>query len=91
MVPVLHRVRLAGTSARCDVASFAVSQTVNREAAERMPTDPARSIVTLERELAFLAEVRGMIRQSVGSEDRIPTSAVDSVLDELIVARSQEP
>ncbi|TQC40141.1 hypothetical protein EEB14_56270 [Rhodococcus sp. WS4] len=37
----------------------------------------------LERELAMLASVRDRLRASEGADFRIPTTAVDQVLDEL--------
>ncbi|QTJ70748.1 hypothetical protein HYG77_35440 (plasmid) [Rhodococcus sp. ZPP] len=42
-----------------------------------------RTAADVERELATLAYVRGRLRASEGSDFRIPTSAVDQVLDEL--------
>lgn len=44
----------------------------------------------LQRELAFLAEVRRRIRETVGPQVQIPTSAVDHVLDEYNAARARE-
>ncbi|WP_213571576.1 hypothetical protein [Rhodococcus sp. USK13] len=43
----------------------------------------ARRPADLERELAMLAYIRDRLRASEGSDFRIPTTAVDQVLDEL--------
>ncbi|GCE44207.1 hypothetical protein Rhow_008505 [Rhodococcus wratislaviensis] len=43
----------------------------------------ARSAADLERELAMLAFVRVRLRASEGDDVRLPTTAVDQVLDEL--------
>ncbi|WAM19517.1 hypothetical protein [Rhodococcus sp. JS3073] len=42
-----------------------------------------RTAADLERELAMLAYVRDRLRDSEGNDVRIPTTAVDQVLDEL--------
>ena len=42
-----------------------------------------RTAADLERELAMLARVRLRLRGSEGADFRIPTTAVDEVLDEL--------
>ncbi|GAF48806.1 hypothetical protein [Rhodococcus wratislaviensis] len=42
-----------------------------------------RTAADLERELAMLASVRDRLRASEGADFRIPTTAVDQVLDEL--------
>ena len=42
-----------------------------------------RTAADLERELAMLAHVRDCLRVSQGEDFRIPTTAVDEVLDEL--------
>ncbi|MFE5702008.1 hypothetical protein [Rhodococcus koreensis] len=42
-----------------------------------------RTAADLERELAMLADVRDRLRASEGEGFRIPTTAVDQVLDEL--------
>ncbi|WP_179443339.1 hypothetical protein [Rhodococcus sp. ACPA1] len=42
-----------------------------------------RNVAGVERELAMLAYVRDRLRVSEGSDLRIPTTAVDRVLDEL--------
>ncbi|MFD7012531.1 hypothetical protein [Rhodococcus jostii] len=42
-----------------------------------------RTAADLERELAMLAYVRDRLRASEGEDFRIPTPAVDQVLDEL--------
>ena len=42
-----------------------------------------RTAADLERELAMLAYVRDRLRDSEGNDFRIPTTAVDQVLDEL--------
>jgi len=42
-----------------------------------------RTAADLERELAMLAYVRDRLRASEGDDFRIPTTAVDQVLDEL--------
>lgn len=44
----------------------------------------------LQRELEFLAEVRRRIRDTVGPQVQIPTSAVDHVLDEYNAALARE-
>ncbi|QSE88099.1 hypothetical protein JWS13_04780 (plasmid) [Rhodococcus pseudokoreensis] len=41
-----------------------------------------RTAADLERELAMLASVRDRLRSSEGDDFRIPTTAVDHVLDE---------
>ncbi|WP_167541021.1 hypothetical protein [Rhodococcus jostii] len=41
-----------------------------------------RTAADLERELAMLADVRDRLRASEGNDFRIPTTAVDQVLDE---------
>ncbi|WP_200887861.1 hypothetical protein [Rhodococcus opacus] len=43
----------------------------------------ARTAADLERELAMLAFVRVRLRASEGEDVRLPTTAVDQVLDEL--------
>ncbi|KXF48871.1 hypothetical protein AXA44_02030 [Rhodococcus sp. SC4] len=40
-----------------------------------------RTAADVERELAMLAYVRGRLRASEGNDFRIPTTAVDQVLD----------
>lgn len=90
MGSVLHRVGAAGSVRGREVASVHISQSRNHEAAATMCTDPERSIVTVQRELAFLADVRGLIRESVGADANIPTTAADTLLDELIVLRAQQ-
>ncbi|MFV9458627.1 hypothetical protein ACNJ7E_35050 [Rhodococcus sp. NM-2] len=42
-----------------------------------------RTAADVEREPATLAYVRGRLRASEGNDFRIPTNAVDQVLDEL--------
>ncbi|MFZ2177299.1 MAG: hypothetical protein WAW17_25360 [Rhodococcus sp. (in: high G+C Gram-positive bacteria)] len=42
-----------------------------------------RTAADVERELAMLAHVRDRLRASEGNDFRIPTTAVDQVLDEL--------
>jgi len=42
-----------------------------------------RTAADLERELVLLAYVRGCLRGSEGEDFRIPTTALDEVLDEL--------
>ncbi|MFZ2172667.1 MAG: hypothetical protein WAW17_01265 [Rhodococcus sp. (in: high G+C Gram-positive bacteria)] len=42
-----------------------------------------RTTADLDRELAMLADVRHRLRASEGPDVRIPTTAVDQVLDEL--------
>lgn len=42
-----------------------------------------RTTADLDRELAMLAYVRNRLRASQGPDFRIPTTAVDQVLDEL--------
>ena len=42
-----------------------------------------RTAADLQRELAMLTYVRDRLRASEGSDVRIPTTAVDQVLDEL--------
>ncbi|ELB92781.1 hypothetical protein Rwratislav_12363 [Rhodococcus wratislaviensis IFP 2016] len=42
-----------------------------------------RTTVDLERELRLLAAVRAYLRDAEGTDVRIPTTAVDRVLDEL--------
>ncbi|QHE74108.1 hypothetical protein HYG77_36710 (plasmid) [Rhodococcus sp. ZPP] len=42
-----------------------------------------RTATEFERELAMLAYVRDRLRASEGNDFRIPTTAVDQVLDEL--------
>jgi hypothetical protein len=42
-----------------------------------------RTTVDLERELRLLASVRAYLRDAEGTDARIPTTAVDRVLDEL--------
>ena len=42
-----------------------------------------RTAADLERDLAMLASVRDRLRASEGADFRIPTTAVDQVLDEL--------
>lgn len=41
-----------------------------------------RTAADVERELAVLAQVRDRLRASEGNDFRIPTTAVDQVLDE---------
>ncbi|MFD9666736.1 hypothetical protein ACFWAY_34865 [Rhodococcus sp. NPDC059968] len=41
-----------------------------------------RTAADVERELAMLAYIRGRLRASEGEDFRIPTAAVDQVLDE---------
>lgn len=49
----------------------------------RMRTVSDRTAADLEREFAMLAYVRDRLRASEGEDFRVPTTAVDQVLDEL--------
>ncbi|GCE40929.1 hypothetical protein Rhow_004572 [Rhodococcus wratislaviensis] len=50
-----------------------------------------RTTADLERELHMLAAVRAYLRDAEGTDVRIPTTAVDRVLDELHQTRTTDP
>ncbi|MDF3308869.1 hypothetical protein P3H15_28020 [Rhodococcus sp. T2V] len=50
-----------------------------------------RTTADLERELRMLAAVRAYRRDAEGTDMRIPTTAVDHVLDELHQTRTARP
>ena len=80
--------RKGGVVVRAALSAF-FSAPRGRHSSTRTPlgwdakTVSERNVADVERELAMLAYVRDRLRVSEGTDLRIPTTAVDRVLDEL--------